>query len=314
MQMFSADMVKTAHNRSAKQTPHIFDRVAMDAVFCDIPHVMVNFSMSLCHASNFAVSREFIGVKLSLFQVQPIIKRIGDLSLRQPWNVGSPDLPAITLHGTKDGRFLLGASPASQRALFFWTRVAAVIVVIDLHDTVEQFRWRMIFSHGFSDAMAQMPATLLADSKLSLHFKGRNRFLGVQNDKDSDKPLSQPDMCVVEDRAGRGREAVSTAKTRPLLSFGQFACAIAFAARACNAIVPPNADKVLAARLVIGKLFNQLNQIHGTGLFSGAGSARIAVAKGIRANRPDCLAPSRLQPRRGFFHCYNCSHVYLSSQ
>lgn len=145
-----------------------------------------------------------------------------------------------------------------------------------------------------------MPATLLRDVQLAIQFKRRNAFLGVQDDENRDEPLFQADLRILEDRPSSRGESVAAVQARPLLASRDFGNLFAAATGTFHAFRPANFDKVLAAGFVIGKLFDQLNQIHGLSLFVGAEPVRIMLARAFGLTQPVCLSRQPLARLPGF--------------
>jgi hypothetical protein len=71
--------------------------------------------------------------------------------------------------------------------------------------------------------------------------------------------------------------------------------------------------KMPAARFVVGKLFKQLDQIHGFAVRLCDESAKMKLPRLQSAETSGCSsAGSRYQRFPVFFHRYYCSHVFCS--
>src|ERR1019366_6367336 len=64
------------------------------------------------------------------------------------------------------------------------------------------------FGHGFTDAMAQVPRRLVADSERALQLVGAHALAALVEQVCAEKPLPQRQVRVVEDRARRDAELV----------------------------------------------------------------------------------------------------------
>ena len=107
------------------------------------------------------------------------------------------------------------------------------------------------FVHGRSDAMAEVPGRLVADSERPLHLAGRHAFLGFAEQADGDKPLFQRQMGVVKNRSGGYGELIEAGRALELIA-GLKPCDAPFlATRAGDTFRPAQLGENLAA-LVIG--------------------------------------------------------------
>jgi hypothetical protein len=296
MQVLPADMMKTTHQSPSEEAPGIFHPVSRDSVL-DEPNAMIDNPMATAHPAEFGVGPKLIGVQFDVGQIEPFPSRFDDASLLDVRDVLRADAARAVLSGTDDNRPI--GSPSDSRSPIFRPKMSARVVFVHLHDALKQVGHAL--SHCLSDAMDHVPAAFLADLQFPLHLERAKRLLGIQHDEDGQKPLPQPNVGLVEDRAGRNRETVAALQARPLLPALQLAHLIRMATRALHALRPADADQVLSARFVVGKLLNQFDQIHGLRLsFAGARPVRMLDVRGIQADTPVCSARRPLARLPGF--------------
>ena len=68
---------------------------------------------------------------------------------------------------------------------------------------------RLRFRHGSADTMAEIPRRLIRNSESTLHLIRGNSLFGFNSQVDGDKPLSQRQVRIMEDRSRCHRELIA---------------------------------------------------------------------------------------------------------
>lgn len=297
MQMLPADRMKTSHHRTSEQRPSVFAAVGRD-VPSRIPNPVIDNFVRFAHAAENRIGPELIGLQIDVRNVQPLRGGFLNRFLSRVRDVFRANPAAAHFGGSQHDRPIRTAS-ALNLPFFFRPGQAAGVMLVHLDDAAKQVGRTL--THRLSDAVNHVPAAFLADLQFPLHLERAKRFLGVQHNEDRDKPLPQANVRLVEDRASRGREAIATLKASPLLAGRQFTHLIARATGALNAVWPANLHKMTTARFVVGKLFEQLNQVHGFVIRLGDESAKMKLPRLQSAETSGCGLPRQCcKHRRGF--------------
>lgn len=137
----------------------------------------------------------------------------------------------------------------------------ADICLIHLHDAVQ--RLRINFLHRRPNPVAEVPCRLVGDAEGPFKLVGAHALLGFAEQVDTQKPLPQREMGVVEDGASRHGKLIAASITVILVALHDPRNLVRFAARAHNAISPAKRLKVSAALVLRAKFFDQGAKING---------------------------------------------------
>jgi len=138
---------------------------------------------------------------------------------------------------------------------------AADIGFIDLYDAVQ--RCWVDFLHRSADTMAQIPRRLVRDAQRALELVRAHAFLGLAQQVDTEKPLPQWQVRIVEDRSGSHRELVAASIAVKLIALYDLRNLVRIAARASNLIRPAQSLKVSSASIFAVELLNQSAKVNG---------------------------------------------------
>jgi hypothetical protein len=148
--------------------------------------------------------------------------------------------------------------------------LSADIGFIDFDNSSEKLTVNL--SHGGTDAVAEIPSSLISNVKRSLHLERRHTFLGFRHEVDREKPLRERKVGIVKDCSASCRKLVTAFVTVILIALQYSRNAVGLTARTRNTFRPAKLSESSAAFLIVAKLLNQFGQIHfsfkGLGRFS----------------------------------------------
>ena len=178
-----------AHNAALEKRESRFHGVCMHVAMNIFPRVIDGFVDFFMHViERPRIDGRFIGH--NHFDMRPDV-RIDDFAYRGRPCVTGANKPEIAIALPDADNYLLGilCTPA---ALF-----ACDIRFVNFDCAAQRF-WRY-FQHGRTDAMAEIPRRLVADSKLALHLIGRHALARFAEQVGRKKPLPQRQVCIVKD-------------------------------------------------------------------------------------------------------------------
>ncbi len=197
--MFRRYFMPSAHNTALEQGERRFDGVCVHIAVRVFPRVINRLVLALLHV----VERPRIDCGL-----------VGQNDFHVAADVGVDNLPhgcrfgvscsnhaeiAVTLPDADNhGLFTLGTPPP---------RFAAYICLINFHCTVHLL-WRY-FQHGRTDAVAEVPCGLVADSEHPFDLIGRDAFLGLANYESDIEPNRERQVGVMQHGSRRYGELVT---------------------------------------------------------------------------------------------------------
>lgn len=107
----------------------------------------------------------------------------------------------VALDSTDDDGLVAGVAAPDVLAL------TTDVGLIDFNDAVEQRL--VVVAHRAADAMTHVPRRLVARPERALKLLGADPLLGLADQVDGEKPLTQRQVRVVEERPCRDRELVA---------------------------------------------------------------------------------------------------------
>ena len=154
---------------------------------------------------------------------------------------------ALSLQGSHN-RLLL---PGTALSAFFI--LPAHIGFVHFHDAAEL--WTRNLCHSFSDTVAQIPRSFIADIQASFELISRNTLLGFCHEVNGKEPLPEGQMGIVEDRASRYGELVAASIAIKLAALLYAAYLLRSAPRAFYSSHPFKGFKILTAFVVVAAVF-----------------------------------------------------------
>ncbi len=203
-EMLCADFMPCTYNAALQQGESRFHGIRMDFSF-DIDPVLVanGFVRSARESSlhhSFGICCPFIGDNYFnitadvFFDKRCQSARLSVLSMEE-------SQIAATLTDANYHFFVLGTASASTVA-----PLAANVGFVHFHSTVQQ-DW-LVFFHGSTNAMAEIPCGLVAHSQSTFDLISRHSLAGLAQQKCCHKPSTQGEMGIVEHGSSRDAELV----------------------------------------------------------------------------------------------------------
>jgi hypothetical protein len=129
------------------------------------------------------------------------------------------------------------------------TLATAQVGFVHLDNTVQH--WPICLSHGRTNAMAEIPRSLIANPDGTFHLVSREALAGFNQQNHSHKPSYQRQVGIVEHRARSYREMVLALGAVKLLFGSNPRDTFALAARTLDSVWPAQAREHFTA-LVVG--------------------------------------------------------------
>jgi hypothetical protein len=253
-QMLRADLVPTSNDAALQKRKRGFHGVRMNV--CPDPHV---FFMGVIHrlvlvpADGRLIAGQFVGNDYIHICANIFLDVLRQRSLAGILSMEEPDISA-TLTDSNNNLFRMTfAAPSLSVA----TRFAANIGFVHLNSAVKHRA--IYFFHGSTDAMAEVPRGLIADSQSALDLIRAHSLPRFTEKQGCEEPLLQWEMGVIEDRSGGHSElVVSLFAVEELLRGRQFHGGH-LTAQALDACGPAEPDKNLTAFFVSVKQIDYVN-------------------------------------------------------
>ena len=256
--MFGADMVVATDDGALEEAPYVLDAVGVDVVAHPFLDAVVHGFVSRVVVGDACVGWPLVGI--DGFGI------VGDVFL-DPGVKGLPvpsvdnlhlDL-AFAFHGTNDGGFVRALSLADAN-LF-----AANPCFIHFDGAAQQLT--IAVAHGLTNAMAEIPGCLVADTDRTLDLVGADALLGLDHQIDGDEPLPERELRVVEDRARGDGEAVAAVVAIELVACCDLGDGAGTATRASYAVGPAQLFQVFPASIFGAEPLNETHEIEFSGGF-----------------------------------------------
>ena len=250
--MLHANLVISADDAAFEEAPNALDAVRVNIPANPLFFRMIDALMASIRVANSFVSRKLVSVDRLRLRICVVCD---ELVKRGLVSVGD-DLKAnlaFALHGSyRDG---LVSPIATAHAASLPTDVG----LVHFHNAAQKLAVGV--PHGSADAVAQVPSGLIGDVQGALHLESADTLLALRHEIDSEEPLGERQMRVVEDCAGRNRKMVVAPVAVKLLAGRDFRDERTTATRAANASGPAERGKPFAALVVIAVLLDQLHQV-----------------------------------------------------
>ena len=198
--MLRADFMVSSCNGTLKKAPDVLNGVGV-GVLDDILFLAMGDCLVLSvMVPDTPVRGPVVGIDgLSLVLGVLLDEIMQGLSVKAVDNLESG--LAATLDDSNDDAFVASVTVAD--ALLSTTYPSFIHL-----NLAAQFR-RVGFGHSVADAVAEIPCGLVRDSDGALDLIGRDAFLGLQHQVDSNEPLGERKVAVMEDGACRHGELVA---------------------------------------------------------------------------------------------------------
>ena len=276
-QIFAADVVIRADNRTLQCAPEAFNRVRMDRTD-NVLARRVRHEFMREGVAKEAVAAVFVGREQRNFRADGFANEaVVGLGIRRRDHAGH-DVP-FAAHGTDNWRLAGTRSAALTVALvpMLVLRLAANVGLVNLDHAHELLKF-LVLKRG-ADAMAHIPSRLVAsEAHDAVNLAGADPLFASEHHMDHAEPLAQVHIRVLEDRANKVREAIraTLAAIRALPAVRHALERVSLeraAAGARDAIRPALRHKVgIARRLVWERLFPLGDaHLHDLGGLFGAG-------------------------------------------
>src|SRR6185312_5622684 len=255
-EMLCADTMPRSDNAALKQRESVFDCIGMNVtVNIDFGFVLDRF-MPICECESFhrrGVRIEFIGydhINVSTNVIAYELRQCARLCIL------SMEESEIAATLTNANHNLLCALPKSWFALMS-ALDSADVGFIYFDRTIQQ--WLVNFFHRRTNAMAEIPCGLIADSQSSLDLVSTHSLAGLAEQERGKEPLLQRQMRIIEDRASGDAELIVA-----LFAVEQLLCSRKLygshlTAQALNAVRPAQAHQKLSAFVVGIEQVNYVN-------------------------------------------------------
>src|ERR1700722_3465139 len=200
--MFGADLMIRTNDRPLKQAPDALNGVSVNIATHPLFGAVVNGLMCCVGVGNTKVTGSFIGHQAFGLGINSLChERMKHFSTGLLAAIhAKPDLSAA-FYGSEYHRLSFETATAHV------TLLAAAIGLVKLDGPSKGLR--VDFQHGLSDAVAEIPCGLIADSQHALELIGRNAFLRLDHHVGSKEPLCKGQMRVMEDRTGSYGELIA---------------------------------------------------------------------------------------------------------
>jgi hypothetical protein len=258
LEMLGANLVPRSHYSALEQGESGFDSVGVNVALDVDVELVANrlvaslFTKLLCCAS---VASPIVGIQNFDIFAQVFPNVLFESSALCILGVKEAEIAATLPYADYDFLVIVRSGVASPVAL-----LATDEGFVHLHLAAQH--WPIDFDHGGSDAVAEVPRGLVADSQGSLDLTGRHSFLGLTEQQSSYKPLAQGQVRIVENCSGGYAELVVATSAVEELFFGFQLDRVLFAAQATNAIGKAEAAEQFSASFIGRELGHQIGHIH----------------------------------------------------
>ena len=196
VQVLPAHLVEGADNGTLEQAPHAFDAVGVDIAHHPFLQGMAHSLMARVMIFNPHVGLQLIGVnRLSLILNGSMDEIMESVTL----DIGDAldsDLSAVPLDGTGHPGLAFLASRSDI------TPLSTDQCFVHFDDAKESRSGEGVIPHGLANTVAQVPCRPVGGSDGALELVGRDAFLGLAHQPDSQEPLTEGQVRVVHDGPG----------------------------------------------------------------------------------------------------------------
>lgn len=212
--MLLAELVVGTDDRALEEAPDAFYGVGVNVSADPFLGTVVDRFMPRVLVRNALVGLPLIGVdRLSIISdvgLDKCVKRLAVVALLDLEADG-----ATTLDRADDDCFVVSVSPPLTPNL------AAYVGLVNLYDTAEHPYAGI--PHRSTDAVAEIPSRFVTNADHPFDLIGRDTLLRLTDNERGEKPCSQRQVRVMEDRASGYAELVMAGvaiKLRPILDWG----------------------------------------------------------------------------------------------
>jgi len=199
--MFGREFMIGTNNRPLKETPDVLNSVGMDITPDPFLSTVVDCLMPCIMVGNPLVGRPIIGIDSlgvgGSMSLDKVMKRFPVTATDYLEPKGT-----ATFYGSYYG--YLVSLVAVPHILFLTTYKRFV----NFYNTIQEFG--IMFGHGISYPMAEIPRCFVGDSNSPLDLVSRNTLLGFSHHISCEKPLPQWKVAIVEYSASSNGELIAT--------------------------------------------------------------------------------------------------------
>ena len=246
-EMLCRNTMPSSNDSALQERKRIFYCIGMNVtVNIDFGFVLDRF-MPICERESFHcrwVRIEFIGydhVNVSTYVIADELRQCARLRIL------SMEEAEIAATLTDANNYLLCAFSESWFALMS-TLDSSNVGFIYFNGAIQQ--WLVGFLHGSTDAMAEIPCSLIAHSQSSFDLVSTHSLAGLTEQECGKEPLLKWQMGIIEDRVSCNGELVVTILAVEELFSSRKLYDGHLAAQALNALRPPQAHQKFSAFFV----------------------------------------------------------------
>lgn len=253
VQMLHAHAMKRADDTAFQQAPNALNAVRVNLSAHPLLFPVVHRLMHRVRVANARVGRKLVRVDGLRIGRGVVCDELVENRLTRVMNDLQANL-APALNGT-DSDGLVSAIPAPHAA-----NLAANVSLVHFHDAAQKLGVGVPDCR--TDAVAQMPCSLIGDAKGALHLQGADSLLRFSHEKDCHEPLHERQMAIMEDRPARGGKLIAALVAVVLVALRNGGDAFALAARASDAIGPAELDEPRAALGITAEHLHEPREVH----------------------------------------------------
>src|SRR5262249_2494381 len=218
-----------------QETPDVLNAIGVDIAAYPFVLIVVNGFMPCVFIGNALVCLPGIGINGFGFWCRLLMDELVKSFSISAGNDLESDLSA-TLESTDHCRLV---SPVAMSDMSFF---AAHKRFIHLNSAGEGRRGR--FLHRLTDAVTQIPCGLITDVERAFHLVGRNAFLRLRHEVNSQEPFPERQMRIVKNSTRRDAKLIAAPVAVILLTVLHAVDLFRLAAWALYAVRPPESFQV----------------------------------------------------------------------